>query len=202
MVVVVLVPLAWLLGTFPSAVVVARARGVDVLAGGSGNPGASNVARLLGWRYGAVVLALDFGKGVLASGVGLAVGGRPGAYALGAAAVLGHTLPLYRKGGKGVATAAGMLAVLFPWIALGATVVWFFVAQVLKKASIASLLVTILFPVAAALTGHAAWEVAVLAALAALVVARHAPNIRRLLRREEIDLRSGTSRTTKNPGAI
>lgn len=202
MVVLALVPVAWLLGTFPSAVVVARARGVDVLAGGSGNPGASNVARLLGWRYGAIVLVADFAKGAIASGVGLAVGGRPGAYALGAAAVVGHTLPLYRKGGKGVAAAGGMLVVLFPLVAAALVGVWFVVAQILKKASIASLLVTVAFPLAAAVTGRAWWELVVLGGLAALVVARHAANIRRLLRREEIDLRSERSRTTKNPGTI
>jgi glycerol-3-phosphate acyltransferase PlsY len=91
-----LLPLAWLLGTFPSAGLVARARGVDVSAEGSGNPGASNVARLLGWKYGALVLLADFAKGALATAVGLAIDGRPGAYVLGAAAVLGHTFPLYR----------------------------------------------------------------------------------------------------------
>ena len=50
---------------------------------------------------------MDFAKGALAAGVGLAVGGRPGAFVLGAAAIIGHTFPLYRKGGKGVAAGAG-----------------------------------------------------------------------------------------------
>src|SRR6059058_5658524 len=86
-----LVPLAWLLGTFPSAQLVARAHGRDVLREGSGNPGASNVARLLGWRSGALVLLLDFAKGALAAGAGLAIGGRAGACILGVAAVVGHT---------------------------------------------------------------------------------------------------------------
>jgi glycerol-3-phosphate acyltransferase PlsY len=191
MVVALLTPLAWLLGTFPSATLVARAKGHDILHEGSGNPGASNVARLLGWRYGLAVLAMDFTKGALAAGVGLAVGGRPGAFVLGAASVVGHTFPLYRRGGKGVAAAAGMLVVLFPLIVLGLAIVWVLVARVLKKASLASLLVTVLFPVTAALTGYDLWEVLVLAALAVLVVVRHAANIRRLVRHEEIDLRSG-----------
>ena len=107
-VVVAIAPLAWLLGTFPSALLVARAHGRDVTTEGSGNPGATNVTRLLGWRAGAVVLLCDFAKGAIAAGVGLLVGGRPGAYVLGVAAILGHTFPLYRKGGKGVATAAGV----------------------------------------------------------------------------------------------
>jgi glycerol-3-phosphate acyltransferase PlsY len=190
MVVALLVPVAWLLGTFPSANLVARAKGLDILREGSGNPGASNVARLLGWRYGAIVLLFDFAKGAAAAGAGLAVGGRPGAYVLGIAAMLGHTFPLYRKGGKGVATGAGMLVVLFPVIVAVLAVVWLVIARVLRKSSIASLLVTVLFPIAVAVTGYDWWEVAVLAPLAVFVILRHRANIRRLLRHEEIDLRS------------
>ncbi len=72
---VILVLPAYFLGTFPSALIVARMGGHDVLAEGSGNPGASNVARLMGWKAGLAVLVADFGKGAIASGVGLAVGG-------------------------------------------------------------------------------------------------------------------------------
>ena len=193
MVVAILVPFAWLLGTFPSATLVAKAKGHDILTEGSGNPGASNVGRLLGWRYGLLVLVMDFAKGALAAGVGLAIDGRPGAFVLGAAAIVGHTFPLYRKGGKGVAAGAGMLVVLYPLIVVGLGVIWIIVARVLKKASLASLLVTVLFPVTVWLAGYDLWEVAVLAALAVLVVLRHAANIRRLVRREEIDLQSGGS---------
>ena len=135
---------------------------------------------------------MDFTKGAIAAGVGLAVGGRAGAFILGAAAVVGHTFPLYRKGGKGVACAGGMLTVLFPLISAGLAVVWFVVARVLKKASLASLLITILFPIIAALAGYDLWEVLVLSALAVLVIVRHAANIRRLLRHEEIDLDTGS----------
>ena len=85
---------------------------------GSGNPGASNVIRVLGWRWGAIVMLADFVKGTVASGVGMAVGGRGGAYALGVAAVLGHTFPLLRKGGKGVATLFGMAVAIQPLVAL------------------------------------------------------------------------------------
>jgi len=183
-----LVPVAWLLGTFPSALLVARAHGRDVLREGSGNPGASNVARLLGWRAGAIVLLLDLSKGALAAGGGMVIGGRAGACALGIAAVIGHTLPLYRKGGKGVATAAGALVVLYPLIVVGLAVVWFVVARLLHKASLASLLVTVLFPIAVAALRYDVWEIVTVGALALLVIARHIGNIRRLLRRQEIDL--------------
>ncbi|MCU1427422.1 MAG: acyl-phosphate glycerol 3-phosphate acyltransferase [Actinomycetia bacterium] len=188
--VVVLVPAAWLLGTFPSAQLIARAHGHDVLTEGSGNPGASNVARLAGWRAGAAVLVLDFAKGALAAGVGMAVYGRVGAYALGIAAVVGHTFPVYRKGGKGVAAAGGMLVVLYPLIVVGLAIVWALLARVAKKASLASLLCTVAFPVAVGLMGYDGREVVAISALAVLVLARHAANIRRLLRREEIDLKT------------
>ncbi|HET9729822.1 MAG TPA: glycerol-3-phosphate acyltransferase [Acidimicrobiia bacterium] len=188
LVVGLLVPVAWLLGTFPSALLVARAHGHDVLAEGSQNPGASNVARLAGWRAGLLVLLIDLAKGALAAGVGLAVGGRAGAAALGMAAVVGHTFPLYRKGGKGVAAAGGALLVLYPLIGLALAPVWVLVARVLHKASVASLLITIAFPVLVALFGYDDWEIVMVSALALLVIARHAGNIRRLLRHEEIDL--------------
>jgi len=194
--VVLLVPVAWLLGTFPTAVLVARAHGHDVTKEGSGNPGASNVARLVGWRAGALVLVGDFAKGAIAAGVGYAVGGRPGAFALGIAAIVGHTFPLYRKGGKGVATAAGMLTVLFPLIVAGLAVVYVVVARVLHKTSLASLIMTVLFPLAALVAGYAWWEVCVLAALAVVIVIRHAANIRRLIRHEENDL------TTRAGGSV
>jgi acyl phosphate:glycerol-3-phosphate acyltransferase len=188
LVVALVVPLAWLLGTFPSALLVARTRGRDILREGSGNPGASNVARLLGWKAGALVLLLDFTKGALAAGAGMVIGGRPGACVLGVAAVVGHTFPLYRKGGKGVAAAGGALVVLYPLIVVGLAVVWFVVARLLHKASLASLLTTILFPVAVAALRYDVWEIDAVAALALLVIVRHLGNIRRLLRRQEIDL--------------
>ena len=192
LVIALCVPLAWLLGTFPSAQLVARAHGRDILKEGSGNPGASNVARLLGWRAGAIVLLCDFAKGLIAAGAGMAIGGRPGAFALGVAAIVGHTFPLYRKGGKGIATGGGALVVLYPYIVIGLAVVWFVVARLLHKASLASLLCTVLFPVSVIALrdrfDYHTWEIVVIAALAVLVISRHVGNIRRLLRRQEIDL--------------
>ncbi len=188
---VALIPVGYVLGVFPSAVLVARAKGHDILAEGSGNPGASNVARILGWRFGAIVLLADFAKGAAAAGMGWAAGGRPGAYLVGCAAVVGHTYPLRRKGGKGVAAAGGMLVVLFPLIALPLAVVWFVVSRVLHKASIASLLLVVAFPVTVALTGYDGWEIAVISGVAVLLLLRHLPNIRRLARRAEINLQPG-----------
>jgi glycerol-3-phosphate acyltransferase PlsY len=185
---VAFIPVGYVLGMFPSAVLVARAKGHDILAEGSGNPGASNVARILGWRFGAVVLLADFAKGAAAAGLGWAAGGRPGAYLVGCAAVVGHTYPFRRKGGKGVAAAGGMLVVLFPEVVAALGVVWFVVARVLHKASIASLLILVAFPVTVWLRGYDGWEVTVISGVAALLLLRHLPNIRRLVHRQEIDV--------------
>lgn len=179
---------AYLLGTFPTAHLVARAGGHDVTTEGSGNPGASNVARIMGWKWGLVVMAGDLLKGAIAAGVGLAVAGRPGAYVLGILAVLGHTYPVTRhfKGGKGVATAGGMLAVLFPELVVILAVIWFVVARVFKLASVGSLIVAVLFPVGVWLMGYATWEVVITGALALLVVVRHLPNLKRLVKGQEL----------------
>jgi acyl phosphate:glycerol-3-phosphate acyltransferase len=182
-----LIPVAYLLGTFPSAAIVARAGGHDVLREGSGNPGASNVARLMGWKAGLLVMVADFSKGALAAGVGLALDGHRGAYLLGVAAVLGHMLPVTRrfKGGKGVATGGGVLVVVFPLIVVGLGVVWFVIARVLKRASIASLVIAVAFPLLVWLTGGSALDIAVISAMAVVVILRHASNLRRLVRGEE-----------------
>jgi glycerol-3-phosphate acyltransferase PlsY len=182
-----LVPLAYLLGTFPSASIVARRAGKDVTQEGSGNPGASNINRLLGWKAGLVVLFLDMGKGALAAGIGVALDGHRGAYILGVATVLGHVFPVTRrfKGGRGVATAGGVLVVLYPVSAAILALVWFAIARGLKKASIASVVCAVLFPVVVAVRGGTTLDIAVTSGLAAIVILRHLANLRRLVRGEE-----------------
>jgi glycerol-3-phosphate acyltransferase PlsY len=91
-------------------------KAVDLRAAGTGNPGTLNAAKLLGWRWGAVVLAGDLVKGALASLLGRAIAGDNGAYAGGSGAVIGHCAPVWNgfRGGKGVATSAGTSLVCFP----------------------------------------------------------------------------------------
>jgi acyl phosphate:glycerol-3-phosphate acyltransferase len=190
----VLVPLAYFLGTLPSAAIVGRRRGVDITAAGSGNPGASNTFRVLGWRSGVLVFAMDAAKGALAAGVGLLVAdGHVGAFVLGIAAIIGHMFPVTRhfKGGRGVATGAGVLLVIFPLLTLASGVLWFVVVRLTHKASLASILVVVAFPIAVAVAGHPWGDVTVIAAVAMLVVARHASNIKRLVRGEELGLDPG-----------
>lgn len=184
---------AYLLGTFPTAILVGRQAGRDPTQEGSGNPGASNAYRMMGRRAGAIVLLGDLCKGAAAAGAGLATGNRAVGVACGLAAVVGHVLPAARRfrGGKGVATAAGMTLVLLPLPALVLAVLWLVVAKASGMASVASISIAAGLPVAAALVGRPLGEVAAFAACGLLVVARHRANIDRLRRGEERTLAPG-----------
>lgn len=183
---------SYALGTFPTGVLVAKRGGHEVLDEGSGNPGASNVYRVAGFKAGAVVLIGDALKGVAAAGFGYAVGNREVALVCGLAAVVGHCFPVQRwgKGGKGVAAAGGMALVLFPWVVIALTGVWFLIARVLNKASLGSLIVAIAGPFIVWATGRPPREVGLLSVVCVLIIARHHANIRRLLKGEEGSLRS------------
>lgn len=186
-----LIPVAYLLGTFPSASLVARANGVDIRSVGSGNPGASNVTRALGWRKGVWVFVLDAAKGALAAAAGLVVSGRPAAYVLVAAAVLGHVFPVWQRfrGGKGVATGGGGFAVLSPLVFAVLVPTWFVISKLSRTASLASIVIVVLLPVGVGIVRREWWEVVATAALCALVMVRHLGNIQRLATRQEHALR-------------
>ena len=116
---VIAAALGYLLGTIPSAGVVAwlATRGqINLREAGSGNPGAINAIRMLGARWGIVVLVADIAKGLAAGALGLLIGGDPGAYAAATAAIAGHIFPVWSgfRGGKGVATSAGACLAAFP----------------------------------------------------------------------------------------
>lgn len=183
----ILVAIAYVLGTFPSAILVARAGGIDISTFGSGNPGASNVTRALGWRKGIWVYVLDAGKGALAAALGLLVDGQPMAYWCGAAAIVGHMFPVFRRfrGGKGVATGSGVLLVVQPILAPLAVALWWLVSKVTGKAAIGSVVAVLLVPIGLIVLDTPAWEFAAVAGLCALIVLKHAGNIKRLIRREE-----------------
>lgn len=187
-----MVALGYLLGTMPTALLVGGRIGRDPTREGSGNPGASNVYRTAGARAGAMVFAGDVVKGMVATGIGWAAGDRVLALACGAAAVVGHVAPIARRfrGGKGVATACGVVLVLFPAIALGCAVVWGVVVKFSRTASLASLAVALLVPIGVVATGRPLREVVGVLAIAALVIARHAGNIGRLIRGDERSLRT------------
>ena len=173
--------IAYFCGTLPIAILIAKSKGVDITTVGSGNPGASNVARELGAKYGVLVFVGDALKGALP--VFALLSHRPIAYACAAAAVLGHVFPITRKfkGGKGVATAGGSLLPLHPFLIVGAALTWLLVAKVTKKASIASIAIVPVLVAAFVMSGTPAWEILSLVGIGVLVEIRHASNIKRLL---------------------
>lgn len=189
---VVLLVVAYLLGTFPSATLIARANGIDISTVGSGNPGASNVTRALGWRKGVWVYVLDALKGAIAAGLALGLDGRPLAYWCGLVVVLGHMFPAFRRfrGGKGVATGSGVLLALHPIIAPFAIALWWIVTKVTGKAAVGSLVAVVLTPAGLAVLGRPAWEYFALGALSALILAKHWRNFVRIIKREEPAMRT------------
>ena len=180
--VVLLATAGYFIGTFPSAIMVAKANGIDITTVGSGNPGASNVARALGMKKGAYVYGLDAVKGAVATGLGLVIFGNAAAFWCAAAAVIGHVYPITRRfaGGKGVATASGAMLVVHPFISLGLLFLWAVLSKTTKKASVSSLIITFLLPICIAAAGAPGWEVGATIGIGILVVIRHIPNLRRL----------------------
>jgi glycerol-3-phosphate acyltransferase PlsY len=172
---------AYILGMLPSAIVVARAKGVDITSFGSGNPGASNVARAIGWKYGSLVFVLDAAKGAIPAL--LLIGHRPSAYVCGAMAIVGHIFPVTRgfKGGKGIATGGGVLLALHPIIMVIAALTWIAIMKLSKKASVASIAIVPLVVVLLIVTGKPAWEVLAFVGLGLLIEIRHLSNIKRLI---------------------
>ncbi len=182
MLILSLLMLAYLLGAVPAGVAVsALAGGVDPRGAGSGNPGATNVARLNGWGPGGVTLALDLLKGLLPTALALALAGPGVAAVAGIAAVLGHCFPVYLafRGGKGVATAAGVMLVLAPPALLGAALIWGLAFALWRRSSLAALIAASALPPLCFLLGTGATWVAL--AVAGVVLLRHRANIQRLL---------------------
>jgi acyl phosphate:glycerol-3-phosphate acyltransferase len=179
---------SYLVGAFPTARLVGRAVGRDVYAEGSGNPGATNTYRIAGAKAGAVVAAADALKGALPAVLGAKLTrSRAVGAACGAAAVVGHCFPWPApgRGGKGVATAAGMVLAVDPGLALGAAPVWVTVTKLTRRPSIASIALAAGLPLAAVVWRRPGWELATFTIVGGIVLARHEDNVRRLVRGEE-----------------
>ncbi len=175
-----LILVSYAVGRLPSARIVATRHGRDPLTEGSGNPGATNVARMAGRRAGMVVLVLDIGKGGLCAAVGAAAGGPGFGLACGIAAVVGHVFPVTRKGGKGVATAAGVALILQPWAALVGAAVFAATIAATRVAALASIAAAVAIEVTVVVSGGSAGQVVGFGVLAGLVIGRHSDNLRRL----------------------
>jgi acyl phosphate:glycerol-3-phosphate acyltransferase len=190
--------LAYLAGSIPSAVWAGRLfHGIDVREHGSGNAGATNTVRVLGWKTGIPVLIFDVFKGWLAASLPRFLDAAPDAseqmmvlqIVCGMAAIIGHVFPLFARfrGGKGVATTFGVLLALQPWLTLACAGIFLIVLFISGYVSLGSIISVIMFPVLLLTVFHTPSMLfkifAILVAIA--VVATHSKNISRLIRGEE-----------------
>jgi glycerol-3-phosphate acyltransferase PlsY len=187
--IVLLMGLAYFLGAIPTAYLMGRAiKGIDIRTVGSGNVGATNVFRSVGKMAGIATLLVDMAKGFFAVEVVLIfLGGDLWPLLAGVAVVAGHSWSFWVRfrGGKGVATSAGVFLALLPG-PMGISFLVFAVAfGVTRRVSVGSLMASVALPVAARLLGSPDPRVLLALILSVVVVLRHIPNIRRLLRGEE-----------------
>ncbi len=196
--------IAYLIGAIPTSVIAGKLlRGIDIRKEGSGNAGATNVWRVLGWKAGVTVLTIDLGKGVLAASViplipfgSISIDPLLIPILCGLAAVIGHVFPIYTgfRGGKGVATAAGMLLAVAP-IPVGIGVGIFGLTLLLfGRVSLGSLVGALSVPLTIALLNrytalhYHSLLLALTSALVLFIFITHRGNITRLLRGTERSL--------------
>lgn len=191
MIIAALIVAAYLIGAFPTSYMVGKlTRGIDLREHGSGNLGATNTYRVLGRRAAIPVFITDIFKGWLPTALFPLWDGSPVAelaIAYGAAAIVGHVFSIYVgfKGGKGVATSAGVFLALAPLAVLVGIVLWAAIVYVTGYVSLGSIAAAVTVPVLVYLlrgTDAVFW---LSLALGAFVVYSHRANIRRLLRGEE-----------------
>jgi acyl phosphate:glycerol-3-phosphate acyltransferase len=180
--IVAAIVIGYLLGSIPFGLILTRLAGLgDVRKIGSGSTGATNVLRTGNKSLAALTLALDIGKGAAAATIG-ASWGEHALLAASATVILGHIFPVWLgfRGGKGVATALGVLCVIAWPVALVAALIWLAVAILLRYSSLAALVGA---AAAAAFAGFVVdgERATLIAAIAVVVIAKHHENIRRLL---------------------
>jgi acyl phosphate:glycerol-3-phosphate acyltransferase len=176
------IAIGYLLGSCAFGYWAGRLRGIDLRASGSGNTGGTNAVRVLGAKVGIPVIALDILKGTAAVVIASQLGGTGTEVLAGTAAVLGHTFPLFLgfHGGKAVATGAGAMLGLAPWIAVGVIGLWIALGLVTRYVSVASMLSAVAFMLATIVTGEP-WPVIAFTVFASAVVFwRHRGNLSRL----------------------
>jgi len=197
----ILLVLSYLLGAFPSSIVYGKVfRRVDVRKHGSGNAGGTNAWRVLGWKIGLPVMLTDVAKGALASLLiaRIPLGTLPFEFSIvallcGVAALLGHVFPVYTgfRGGKGVATGAGMLLVNAPIPVACALGVFALALFLFGKVSLGSILAAISLPITIVLINrltsinYSMLLLGLTIALALFILYTHRSNIQRLIRGEE-----------------
>ncbi|MCP4011253.1 MAG: glycerol-3-phosphate 1-O-acyltransferase PlsY [Proteobacteria bacterium] len=191
--------IAYLVGSFSSAIIISRLKGLeDPRNVGSGNPGATNVLRS-GDKTAAILTLLgDILKGFVPVLIARLIGGGPALVALvGLAAFLGHLYPVYYqfKGGKGVATAGGVLLAISPLSVFFLICLWFIIAFITRYSSLAALIAAVAAPLLLMLVKPMLPYIALAGVIAGFLIWRHRENITRLLKGTEskIDLNSSGS---------
>ncbi len=196
MLIVIMLIVAYLIGCIPTAVIAGRLlKGIDIRTRGSGNAGATNAARILGFRAGLVVALVDLAKGLAAVLLVARIAPLPGSVGpvlCGIAAVVGHVFPVFAafRGGKGVATSAGAAIALFPILAPICLAFFLLTAGLSRRVALASLTSAFILP-AAYLVSCAfgavfdPWMLAFTMAALLIAIFTHRGNIARLLRGEE-----------------
>lgn len=193
--------LAYFLGSIPFGVLIARAKGIDIMNVGSGNSGATNVYRTLGRGPGLAVFVLDVLKGLVPSSLAVVYfHDRSFAFGVGMVAVAGHSFSpwLKFKGGKGVATGLGALIGSTPIVAVSALGLFAAILLGTRFLSLASIAAAISLPVFAFVFGEP-WALKIgCGVLGFFVLVRHIPNIQRLLGGTEpkFDFRGGSGTAT------
>ena len=192
-----LIVLAYLIGSIPSALIISKKFfGVDIRDYGSGNMGATNTFRVLGSKYGTVVMILDILKGALAVGLYNFLPNYFGSdnelqrtnfmIGLGLSAVVGHIFPIYAnfKGGKGVATLFGMLIAVQPFVAISCVGVFLLVLYLTRYVSLSSILAALFLPIGVLWiwNEHEVLYRVFALLVAVLVIFTHQKNIGRILR--------------------
>ena len=189
-----LIILAYLIGSIPSSLIVSRSQfNIDIRDYGSGNAGATNTFRVLGSKWGTLVMIMDMLKGLIAVKLALLLPYYIGnefertnfQIGLGLAAVLGHIFPIWAefRGGKGVATLFGLIISISPWTALSCVGVFLVVLYLTRFVSLSSILASMAFPVFILVVfnvDNIAYRIFAIA-VALLVVMTHQKNIGRHL---------------------
>jgi len=177
-----LIAFGYLSGSIPFGLLLARRAGVDVRAAGSGNIGAANVARSASAGLGVATLVLDVAKGATPVALARWVATDDVAAAAGLAAFLGHVFPLFLRlaGGKGVATALGVLAVLCPPAAAAGVVAFVVVFAACRYVSAASIAGALAATVVVFTLSYPASVVGAVSVMTLVIVARHRENLNRL----------------------
>lgn len=180
--------LAYALGNFSPAYLFGKwFGGFDIRERGSGNAGATNVVREMGWRFGAIVFVLDILKGLGAVAVGYWLGGSQGIAAAAFGVVLGHDFPvlLNFRGGKGVAATTGILLSLFPLPTLIGIVTFVLVVVLTRMVSLGSLVFVTGMAAYTLISGQPAALAVAVVGIAVFAILRHRSNIERILKGTE-----------------